>query len=1521
MSSNSEEQAVEATQCDQLEAIYKAISTFGEAELVPQQYVAQLPLDQLWQSEDGAFTNPKSSFYLSARIFQRYNEGGSHADLLCSVLFAEQTLEMLSQVDEPKDSPEVLEQFMTAKASAAVQLAERQLCVYEWSKKHTHYLAALLAAAMAVKIASDSKSWVKGYALTVMSMIYRAKWEDGHVYEDFSDCIGASTLAMECGDRTDNSWPKILANHAGNLSLRYEKTKNKKDIEKALELTQETYNLAKDDSSRVQEADRLAVTFRLLALDSGSDDETTKNIDRAIDYLKIALRLMPPDSEGKWLLLVKMTSALMLKSEISQAEQDLLGAIFFAREALVASFASPELAKRLTSFENLSEALENHYRKMTSPEHRNLEEIDEAIKISKEAMSMYEDADFHGRPKRTLDYWNKLVMNLARRIYLKFEQTHDASDAEEAALLGTLILQDDGSESGTAFSLQSLSINEARRSNDGVGSKKAIIAPSDEICRRKLDPDTTPESDKDTVDRDEEESGSFDPLRIRERYLPEDDPFFSGIQSSSSQYWGNANFLSWFENISQWKNEDCVLWAIPAIEPSGSKLAERLSEILKGTEPEATRYCQTLSYVYEEGYNLKGFQDSMASYRRWCAEHSWDLLESLISCLTQAEQFEPVQKWIEEKTEAHWAPLMQKLAGQLSFDDQDKFYDLKTDLRFLALQKAVILTPTNAEKHAEYLSDLARAHQVVFQYRGSPLDFIKAMECAEKAVKISHMSGTYKRNPSVAFPLIRLLSESYESTDSLATLEKATELAAEATLFSNESDQIFLEVLDLLGYLLLLRWKRTKSQFDFDASFTLAKKALSSTRMSRRHLVAPLLRIAALSTSRYTLFEKPEDLDRQISVCDIVFRITPLNLNDPQAFQNLANASVAFRRRFERASDKTSRKQDIDKAIAVEEIAVLGLNDKLSVRCKQLFSLGLSYEARFEAVHDESDQQKALQMFLQASSDSMQSHPMNRIMALRMAAKVQHSIKRYEDALHSLENAINILSDIVHPDMSPEDRQSVLSEISGRLPNDAAAMAILTFGATGYGPFHAMELLEKGRGLIIGTIIEERGEAKQLSSISPELYKEFRGLQQKLAASREPRYNNASYHAGNVQQETNIFRKRMKELLKQIRNFEGLGHFLLTPTSEDLLKILKEGTIIMVFHSIICQKTFAIILAKGETSALELPRMTTESIHENITRVVDIRFDKNKNLFKKNQKMLPVLEWLWNAAVMPITEALGYQKNVEQRAENLPRIWWIGAGIIANLPFHAAGLYQGDHHESTMDVCLSTYIPTIKSLLYATEKELVLPDDPKSKNSFITMENTPGYKPLEGVEEEAQNIRNMFPEGRWSLFNGSTAEKVAHEIHTCDNIHLSCHGESDIRDASKSFLVLVRTDPDATGIQRQDKLFVSSVFQESTRGSGIAFLSACHTADNPDPELSDESIHLASAFQLAGFSHVVGTLWSTRNSSCRRISEAFYQYLLEESKESRHKRVAVALHKAVQDLRKDCDQNPLLWASFIHIGA
>lgn len=62
-----------------------------------------------------------------------------------------------------------------------------------------------------------------------------------------------------------------------------------------------------------------------------------------------------------------------------------------------------------------------------------------------------------------------------------------------------------------------------------------------------------------------------------------------------------------------------------------------------------------------------------------------------------------------------------------------------------------------------------------------------------------------------------------------------------------------------------------------------------------------------------------------------------------------------------------------------------------------------------------------------------------------------------------------------------------------------------------------------------------------------------------------------------------------------------------------------------------------------------------------------------------------------------------------------------------------------------------------------------------------------------------------------------------------------------------------------------------------------------------------KGIHLISAFQLAGFQHVVGTLWEVSDKHCVDVARILYKTLQEEGMTD--EAVSRGLHRAVRALR------------------
>ncbi|OKP10037.1 hypothetical protein PENSUB_4502 [Penicillium subrubescens] len=270
---------------------------------------------------------------------------------------------------------------------------------------------------------------------------------------------------------------------------------------------------------------------------------------------------------------------------------------------------------------------------------------------------------------------------------------------------------------------------------------------------------------------------------------------------------------------------------------------------------------------------------------------------------------------------------------------------------------------------------------------------------------------------------------------------------------------------------------------------------------------------------------------------------------------------------------------------------------------------------------------------------------------------------------------------------------------------------------------------------------------------------------------------------------------------------------------------------------------------------------------------------------------------------------------------NLPRVWWMGAGIASYLPFHAAGIHTLGSSDNTLCWAVSSYAPTIIALTYAREGRTtatVTLDPPKPL--VVTMPRTPGKRDLPGVENEKAAIemvaQSTFPT---ETLNQPDAKMVLERLIQCDMLHFAGRGVADYTDPFNSSLLLQKGHGAAATV---DNLSVREVFNLHLKGARIAYLSACSTAETWAIRLLDEVIHLASGFQIAGFSHVIASMWPTDDDACAEMATGFYGQLKDKIERGIENRdVAVAAHQSVMEMRSKWLRYPLLWAPYIHLGA
>jgi CHAT domain-containing protein len=238
-----------------------------------------------------------------------------------------------------------------------------------------------------------------------------------------------------------------------------------------------------------------------------------------------------------------------------------------------------------------------------------------------------------------------------------------------------------------------------------------------------------------------------------------------------------------------------------------------------------------------------------------------------------------------------------------------------------------------------------------------------------------------------------------------------------------------------------------------------------------------------------------------------------------------------------------------------------------------------------------------------------------------------------------------------------------------------------------------------------------------------------------------------------------------------------------------------------------------------------------------------------------------------------------------------------------------------------MDRVVPSYTPTIRALRYARQHSRT--PVAAAQSLIVAMPDTPGDPgPLPNTAEEVDRIYGKLPHPVL-LSQASTTSHLATAMPTKASVlahlpdaavaHFACHSASDPADPSQSMLLLAdhATDP----------LTVASLGPMKLDAAQLAYLSACRTAFTGALQLLDEAIHLTTAFQLAGFPHVIGTLWEIRDSFAVKLADAFYAAMPAENGVLDTSRSALALHHAIRTARDELHASPVLWAAYLHAGA
>jgi hypothetical protein len=287
-----------------------------------------------------------------------------------------------------------------------------------------------------------------------------------------------------------------------------------------------------------------------------------------------------------------------------------------------------------------------------------------------------------------------------------------------------------------------------------------------------------------------------------------------------------------------------------------------------------------------------------------------------------------------------------------------------------------------------------------------------------------------------------------------------------------------------------------------------------------------------------------------------------------------------------------------------------------------------------------------------------------------------------------------------------------------------------------------------------------------------------------------------------------------------------------------------------------------------------------------------------------------ILAWTWHTVVQPVLAVAGIATFSPGRAagadgiagpDEPSRMWWIPTGPFNALPLHAAecaGCGQIGCG-TALDSVVSSYVPGFGALAHA--------------RAMARVRITRDPSVLTGVLLAVGESVPELPTTTVTELTGAAAshDAVLDGLANASLVHFGCHATSDPAEPSGSVLHLPGGEP----------LPVLEICRTQTAEARLAFLAACGTSQTSE-RLPDESVHLTSAFLLAGFPQTVGTLWEIDAADAAEVTGDFYRTIAtREGVPDGTLPAARALREVVRKLQREQPVRVHAWAAYVHAGA
>lgn len=855
------------------------------------------------------------------------------------------------------------------------------------------------------------------------------------------------------------------------------------------------------------------------------------------------------------------------------------------------------------------------------------------------------------------------------------------------------------------------------------------------------------------------------------------------------------------------------------------------------------------------------------------------------------------------------------LAGD---DDDDRqavreYAAIATMAGFKPSMRAMAACPPPPPHAGGYLRRLWLANFAALALRGFALDTLITfgeLAIAGPLMKFDEsISGLFWTDDPVTDEVLVRLAACYHGrfvrTSDRADIERAVALAG-FTSWAQDPDKIpdpfsAAEV----GAIYRSRFTQSRARDDLTDAIQLFQWALDRLAPDHPERTGIVLKTAEALRAAYAVFGSAEALRQAVSLLEDGIEVYP-----HQESEGLYAGADTYRLLFQESAELAH----LDHAIELCRQAVAA-GDDANERAGLTAHLGSMYHLRYNATGDVADLRRSVEIhretlqtarraqlvaqlcraehellrhtgrpadpglaaqFVDLATAPTNDAPADRVDACQAAGKLAMALDLPQLAVRAFDHAVGLLRVVADRDLEWAEQQQVLSGY-GALAGETVAAHLAAGDTAG-----AVDAAERGRALILGSELDIRADFADLAAAQPHLATRLREIHDRLntpvqrSLTGEPipdqvgRRNRAALWAEH------------DELARMVQGLPGFEHFMAPRPLSDLRQATEGGAVVLV-NAAGTRGDAVILTADAEAVHVALPRFTAAAVRTHRDAIRAIEPTSLTGTLRSQRVLSEVLAWLWESVVDKV--------RVELRQQ---RVWWLPIGTVGALPLHAAGI-AGE--PGALDLLVSSYIPSLRALHHLRRRPV-----PTARHQLtVALADTPGFPRLPGTTAEAAVLQAQHPDHPLLTGAEAHATNVLAALQNSTWAHFGCHATAV---AHRAVLHL-----------HHDELHVHEIGRVRTAGAELAYLSACSTAFRG--EHADEPLTLASAFHLAGFRHVVASLWPLNDHAGAAASQTFYRELPDTPSAER---AAHAVRAAARTLRDTYPERPDLWAALVHSG-